>query len=504
MKLIVTLSIGIVLSLTIAWATTSYNLSHIDPPSVLDVSDRLSGIMDGNQVSTLIYNHGSIGRPNTEPSFEWKSGSGHGYAYEFGFIVGTKVESFSGEPIHFVIDGLAVGGVLHGSGGYESNDWQPVPGITAGTPNTEIAMSDNQMTWPSEWINWPSIDNSTTPVGDLESYYVMNDRHNARHSDEYQAINEDSTYLGSGIEVSVRGYQWNRVDLEDILLQVYEVTNISSHHMDSIVVGMWGDPHMGGPGNYRDDNAGFFDSVGYDPITGETIPDVKNLIYCWDTDSVGDESFDGDTIGYFGVHILPHNDSDYFKTISVKPWSSSGASETEWWARFAEESPNPVNFTQDADNLILWGTDFFSLGSGESRMLFVAFLFGDNKEDLTQNAIAVDNQKNIAFESFVGVETLKNDTFPQSLRLLPAYPNPFNPSITINYELFEAGLVELIVFDINGKMVTQLLRDNQTPGIKSVRWAGTDDLGNSVGTGIYFCRIKTNTSQLSQKMILLR
>ncbi|MCF7902388.1 MAG: hypothetical protein K9M19_03090, partial [Candidatus Marinimicrobia bacterium] len=69
-------------------------------------ANRLSTVMDGNQVRTLIYNYGSIGRPNTEPSLEWPAESGQGYAFEFGLLVGTRLDGENAEPIHFIADGL--------------------------------------------------------------------------------------------------------------------------------------------------------------------------------------------------------------------------------------------------------------------------------------------------------------------------------------------------------------------------------------------------------------
>ena len=61
---------------------------------------RLSAVHDANKLNTLFYNYGSVGRPNTEPSFNWPSGSLRGYAYEAGLMIGAEVKDSSGNMVH--------------------------------------------------------------------------------------------------------------------------------------------------------------------------------------------------------------------------------------------------------------------------------------------------------------------------------------------------------------------------------------------------------------------
>lgn len=102
----------------------------------------------------------------------------------------------------------------------------------------------------------------------------------------------------------------------------------------------------------------------------------------------------------------------------------------------------------------------------------------------------------------VDVDDLAN--FPDEYALLPNYPNPFNPSTTINYELPKQTAVSLIIYDIRGKHVA-ILQDGAKPsGNYEVRWNGMDNSGNQVSTGVYFCRLQAGEFSKTIKMVYLR
>ncbi|MDZ7859464.1 MAG: T9SS type A sorting domain-containing protein [Candidatus Krumholzibacteriota bacterium] len=86
-----------------------------------------------------------------------------------------------------------------------------------------------------------------------------------------------------------------------------------------------------------------------------------------------------------------------------------------------------------------------------------------------------------------------------------SYPNPFNPSTTIVYDLPERGKVTLDIYDAAGRFVKCLVDRAQNGGSnKSVVWNGKDMAGNPVCSGVYFCRLRFGRKELSRKMILLK
>jgi hypothetical protein len=130
-------------------------------------------------------------------------------------------------------------------------------------------------------------------------------------------------------------------------------------------------------------------------------------------------------------------------------------------------------------------------------------------------------------QNSLGSETQAN-AVPQSFELERNYPNPFNPETNIGFRLpagvSQAGIsdgstslttgfgfVELKIYDIMGREVKTLVKDQLAPGSYEVQWDGQDDAGEAVASGIYIYRLKisspgagTGAVILSKKMALIR
>lgn len=84
------------------------------------------------------------------------------------------------------------------------------------------------------------------------------------------------------------------------------------------------------------------------------------------------------------------------------------------------------------------------------------------------------------------------------------YPNPFNPSTTINYSLPTNGAVTVEVYNTKGQVVNTLVNEQQTAGDHSVVWNGQDSRGDGITSGVYFYKIKSGKFTSTKKMILLK
>ena len=78
---------------------------------------------------------------------------------------------------------------------------------------------------------------------------------------------------------------------------------------------------------------------------------------------------------------------------------------------------------------------------------------------------------------------------PEVFNFAQNYPNPFNPETEIRYDLPEAAYVQIVVFDLLGRKAATLVEGNVKPGFHVSRWNGTDESGQKVKSGIYFCRM---------------
>ncbi len=83
-------------------------------------------------------------------------------------------------------------------------------------------------------------------------------------------------------------------------------------------------------------------------------------------------------------------------------------------------------------------------------------------------------------------------------------PNPFNPSTEIRFSLPNRCAVRLDVFDAAGRLVRILKDGTLETGQHSIVWAGTNNAGRSVGSGVYFYRLRAGKESISKKMVLLR
>jgi len=113
------------------------------------------------------------------------------------------------------------------------------------------------------------------------------------------------------------------------------------------------------------------------------------------------------------------------------------------------------------------------------------------------------NRRYIYYDIAFSKDDIDNAVTPE-VHLNQNYPNPFNPSTTISYSLPEAGQVKLEIYNLRGQLV-QILTDSQEPaGDHRKVWNGTDQSGNTVASGVYFYRLRTNNYTISRRMLLMK
>lgn len=100
-------------------------------------------------------------------------------------------------------------------------------------------------------------------------------------------------------------------------------------------------------------------------------------------------------------------------------------------------------------------------------------------------------------------------SIPGSVSLMQNYPNPFNPVTIIQYEISDPTSkatrlpVEINVYDIRGRFVRTLIKDEKSPGVYRVRFNGRDEKGLEIPSGVYLYRIRTPDFTDTRKMILM-
>ena len=90
---------------------------------------------------------------------------------------------------------------------------------------------------------------------------------------------------------------------------------------------------------------------------------------------------------------------------------------------------------------------------------------------------------------------------PENHEIFDIYPNPFNTSTSIIYNLDYPSNVRIDIYNIRGQKLTTLVNEIQAVGIKNVIWSGIDFDGIPVASGVYFCRLEIENRIEIRKMI---
>ncbi|MBD3331278.1 T9SS type A sorting domain-containing protein, partial [candidate division GN15 bacterium] len=93
---------------------------------------------------------------------------------------------------------------------------------------------------------------------------------------------------------------------------------------------------------------------------------------------------------------------------------------------------------------------------------------------------------------------------PERFALHQNYPNPFNPMTTIAFDLERRAHAQLVIYNVLGQRVAELVDDELEAGAHEVVWDGRDRSGATVASGVYFYRLESGVKACSRKMMLLK
>lgn len=243
-------------------------------------------------------------------------------------------------------------------------------------------------------------------------------------------------------------------------------------------------------------------AVGYEQIldTGDTLnvevsngwAASANAGYYGDTPSLITPGGDGSETVTFSPDLPQSNLYELFGW-----WvSSSNRSKNSAFIVQHEEGIDTVYADQSTNNAQWIKLGEFPFSGTDSDKVIVSNLGGD-----TNNYVVADAVR------FVGIEeqitTTEEIEKVTQFYLNPAYPNPFNPSTNISYQIPHSGKVKVEVFNINGQLVETLFVGDQNTGNYSLTWDAS-----FVSSGVYFVRIdfqtQSNRYSQTQKMTLIK
>ena len=170
--------------------------------------------------------------------------------------------------------------------------------------------------------------------------------------------------------------------------------------------------------------------------------------------------------------------SDMWRAYLIK---FDGEGQVEWESLFS-----PLQISEDNND---WaGEDIDLTEDGGAIIAVDNGQFGFLRIGNVQNSLIINNKKPVT------------DDF----KLLSNFPNPFNSSTIIKYQLNDKNYVRLNIFDVTGNAVFELVNEYQKEGTHSMVWRGINDQGMTLPSGIYFNRIQIGDYSSSIKMLLIR
>lgn len=140
-------------------------------------------------------------------------------------------------------------------------------------------------------------------------------------------------------------------------------------------------------------------------------------------------------------------------------------------------------------------------GTGGTDTIWAVGLAGNSQSNTGGDAWNNALSKRIIVRSTVGIEP---NISPADFSISENYPNPFNPSTSINISLIKETNVEIKIYDVNGAEICSMFNNILKPGDHKFTWHALNNSGSKVNSGIYFMKINAGGNYETRKMILVK
>ncbi len=165
---------------------------------------------------------------------------------------------------------------------------------------------------------------------------------------------------------------------------------------------------------------------------------------------------------------------------------------------FVWNNGNPVKLLTHLNETWTWpAVPIYSDGRGGAIYLFNELSAGMFMQQISKNG-------NIG-EIVNKIECHNEGIITEYFTLYPNYPNPFNSITTIRFEIIKSSDVEIIIYDMLGREICEIINYKYLPGKYELKWDSKNDNDNEVASGIYFLRFNYSNEIFKLiKLILLK
>lgn len=180
--------------------------------------------------------------------------------------------------------------------------------------------------------------------------------------------------------------------------------------------------------------------------------------------------------------------------------NGSGGHEVSPWYKIDWVGWKLVSWDMSTDETGEWIGD----GSLDNKLRFDSIQLTHDSTDAeaTQKGVVMVDDLRLVTEEPVNIETDLTQV-PLEMELHQNYPNPFNPETTIEFSIPKATRIQLMIYNINGKLIRKYA-SNANAGTHQIIWDARNSQGLDVASGTYIYKLKAGNKVLGKKMILLR
>ena len=279
-----------------------------------------------------------------------------------------------------------------------------------------------------------------------------------------------------GLEIQQKSYADTSSGQNGYIIMAYEITNPTANTISSLYVGL------------------FFDwDINLDANDYARFDASRNMGYAQNSAS--------SPTRLAATRLLSSNANISYRSVDNPAELYDGFTDQEKWD-FLSNGLQTQNL-ENVDISTLLSEGPISIPAGGTRTVVFAIVGGNSLNELETNA---DNALNAWNNPGTPIEPGQT-TLPDKYELYQNFPNPFNPTTTISYQLAKSGDITLNIFNITGQEVQTLVSGFKQAGSYQISWDGKDSGGQTVASGAYFYQLTVQGEEnltLTRKMMFLK
>jgi len=231
----------------------------------------------------------------------------------------------------------------------------------------------------------------------------------------------------------------------------------------------------------------------------------------------------GEKYSTFQVYVAPVNDSllpfEWVYPVTLDTVQISGNNSFDWvtikWTKSIDPDGNEVMYwfnlddtyyvslrdtTYDLSHSVLLANWYYNELSARTFNITISAM----NPNQNSAVVPINGGSQKLFVNRYQFLSTNDDLTPKSFKLYQNSPNPFNPNTHIRFDLPKNESISLMIYNIAGKEVAQINRNNLSAGQHVINWKGQNQYGDPLPSGLYIYRLVAGNKISTKKMLLLK